>query len=557
MSGTQSPPTALANPPLPDNLVVCQQMIRELLATLCEQRQDNEQLRARIDQLLRRLYGPRAERFDPNQPLLFADLDTPAEATPTAPEPAPPAAEEDQRTKRKGHGRKQLPAHLRRERIDYTLTEAERICPCCGKLRHEIGTDVTEQLDYQPASLFVVEHVQHAYACAACQGEVIRADKAPQPIPKGLPGPGLLAYVAVSKHADHLPLYRLEQILARQGVDLTRSTLGAWLAQAANLLRPLHEEMIRRVLRTLVVHTDDTPVPVLDPEREHTRQGRLWLYLGDWMNPFNVFDYTPDHTQAGPQKFLAPFRGYLHADAYAGYDRVYKNQDVLEVACNAHARRKFYDARDNDPQRAHQALAYYRQLYDVEDQIRQAEADARQRAAMTDTEAALFRVWWEEQVVLYRQEYALPIWLQFHAWLLAQKDQVLPKSPLGEAVGYALNQYQALTEYLRQGFLAIDNNWAEREMKRVAIGRKNWLFAGSDNGGKTAAVLYSFTSTCQRHSLDPFVYLRDVFRRLPTQPAEQLAELLPDRWQPLPQSLPPPSSGPPTEAATPAPVSAP
>jgi transposase len=557
MSGTQTPPIALANPPLPDDLAVCQQMIRELLASLREQRQDNEQLRARIDRLLRRLYGPRAEHFDPNQPLLFADLNTPAEATPTAPTLAPPAPEADQKTKRKGHGRKQLPSHLRRERIEYTLTEAERICPCCGKLRHEIGTDVTEQLDYQPASLFVVEHVQHAYACAACQGEVIRADKLPQPIPKGLPGPGLLAYVVVSKQADHLPLYRLEQILARQGVDLTRSTLGAWMAQAADLLQPLYAEMVRRVLRTLVVHTDDTVVPVLDPEREHTRQGRLWLYMGDWMNPFNVFDYTPDRTQTGPQKFLKDFRGYLHADAYSGYDRVYKNQDVLEVACNAHARRKFYEARDNDPQRAHQALAYYWQLYEVEDQIRLAEAEARERGPMTETEAALFRVWWEEQVVLYRQEYALPIWLQFHAWLLAQKDQVLPKSPLGEALGYALNQYQALTEYLRQGFLAIDNNWAEREMKRVAIGRKNWLFAGSDSGGQTAAVLYSFISTCQRHGLDPFVYLRDVFRRLPTLLAEQLAELLPDRWQPLPHSLPPPSPGPPSEAATPAPVSAP
>src|SRR5438477_7868156 len=188
MSGTHTPPTSLGNPPLPDDLAVCQQMIRELLATLREQRQDNEQLRARLDQLLRRLYGPRAERFDPNQPLLFADLNTPADATPTAPAPAPSAAEDDPRTKRKGHGRKKLPPHLRRERIDYTLTEAECVCPCCGKLRHEIGTDVTEQLDYQPASLFVIEHVQHAYACAACQGEVSRADKLPQPIPKGLPG---------------------------------------------------------------------------------------------------------------------------------------------------------------------------------------------------------------------------------------------------------------------------------------------------------------------------------------------------------------------------------
>src|SRR5437868_8545884 len=200
MSRTQTSPT-LSPSPLPDDLATCQQMIRELLATLCEQRQDNEQLRTRLDQLLRRLYGPRAERFDPNQALLFADLNTPAEPTPAPPAPEPPTTQDQSTTKRKGHGRKPLPKHLRREPVHYTLTEAERLCPCCGLLRQEIGTAVTEQLDYQPASLFVVEHVQHSYACAACQGEVVRADKGPQPIPKGVPGPGLLAFVTVSKYA--------------------------------------------------------------------------------------------------------------------------------------------------------------------------------------------------------------------------------------------------------------------------------------------------------------------------------------------------------------------
>ena len=543
-----TPPAQPATVPLPDDLAVCQQMIRELLATLQEQRQDNAQLRAQLDLLLRRLYGPRAERFDPNQALLFADVNDPLPPEPAAP---PPRADEPVPRRKQGHGRRALPKHLRRERIDYPLSGPELLCPCCGEARRPIGSTVTEQLDYQPASLFVVEHVRHAYACARCQGEALAAAKPPQPVERGLPGPGLLAHVVVSKYADHLPLYRLEHIFARQGLDVTRSTLCDWMAHAAGVLRPLYEEMIRHVLRTLVVHTDDTPVPVLDPQREHTRTARLWAYLGDWMNPFNVFDYTPDRTQSGPQKFLETFTGFLHADAYGGYDRVYKMQEVVEVACNAHARRKFYEARDSDPARAHQALAYYRQLYDVEDQIRAAEATARARAPLTETEAALFRVFWEEQIVLYRQEQALPIWLHFHAWLLEQKSPVLPKSPLGEALTYALNQYQALTAYLRSGFLAIDNNWAEREMKRIAIGRKNWLFAGSDAGGATAAVLYSVISTCQRHRIDPFVYLRDILRRLPTQPAERLAELLPDRWQPLPPALPPPPAAPPARGSSP------
>jgi transposase len=537
MDASSTAPSLPATACLPDDLDLLKQMIQELLATLHAQRQDNVQLRARLDQLLRRLYGPRAERFDPDQLLLFAD------GAAAAPSPGPPASDPAAAAapaaKRRGHGRQQLPAHLRRERIDYTLTEAERICACCGHLRQEIGTTVTEQLDYQPASLFVVAHVQHAYACAACQGEVVRADKTPAPLAKGLPGPGLLAYVVVNKCVDHLPLYRQEGILSRQGVTLARSTLSDWMAHAADLLRPLYDEMVRRVLRTGVIHTDDTPVPVLDPTRDHTRLGRLWVHLGDWPNPYNVFDYTPDHTHTGPQKFLKKFHGYLQADAYAGYDRLYREQGVTEVACNAHSRRKFYEAKDSDPERAHRALAYYRQLYDIEEQIREAEAAARARAPLTETEEYLFRAWWEEQVVLYRQEYALPIWLEFHAWLSELWPPALPKSPLGEARTYLLNQYAALTIYLRHGFLAIDNNWAEREMKRIAIGRKNWLFAGSDAGGATAAVLYSFTSTCQRHGRDPFVYLRDVFRRLPTHPADRLAELLPDRWQP--PSVPPPT----------------
>src|SRR5579872_223742 len=234
------------SPPLPDDLDLLKQMIRELLATLRAQRQDNEQLRTRLDQLLRRLYGPRAERFDPNQPLLFAAVASLLEPPP-APAVVPAAVEPSTATRPRGHGRKPLPKQLRREPVEYTLTEAERVCPGCGNLRQAIGSTVTEQLDYQPAALFVVQHRQHAYACAACQGEVVRAEKLPQPLAKGLPGPGLLAHVVVSKCVDHLPLYRQEHILQRQGVDLARSTLGDWMAHCATVLRPLYEAMVQRV----------------------------------------------------------------------------------------------------------------------------------------------------------------------------------------------------------------------------------------------------------------------------------------------------------------------
>jgi transposase len=550
MSTPLASPAVLAAESLPDDVAYLKNLVRELFLSQQELRQDLAQVRQQLSQLLKRLYGPRGERFHPDQLLLFADCQQPADPPAPAPAGATEPATSSSGRPRSGHGRRTLPKHLRREPIHYRLTEAERLCPCCGTLRQEIGGDRTEQLDYQPASLFVTEHVQYRYACPHCHGQVASAPKPPPPLVKGLPGPGLLAWVVVSKYADHLPLYRQESIFRRQGVPLSRSTLCDWMAGAAALLRPLYDEMKGRVLRTLVVHTDDTTLPVLDTLREHTRTGRLWSYLGDWLNPFNVFDYTPDRSQSGPQTFLAPFRGYLQADAYAGYDRVYRGQGVVEVACNAHARRKFFEAKESDPERAHRALAYYRELYQVEEELREREAALRHSRVMSEEEAALFRVWWEEQVVLYRQEYALPVWLLFHAWVTEQRGQVLPKSPLGEALTYLLNQYGALTEYLRQGFLAIDNNWAEREMKRIAIGRKNYLFAGSDAGGTTAAILYSFISTCQRHGMDPFIYLRDVFHRLPTQPPEQLAELLPDRWR-LPTPSPPPSACGPPPASSP------
>jgi transposase len=546
MSTPLSSPTVPSAAALPDDLDYLKNLVRELLLTQQELRQDLAQVRQQLSQLLKRLYGPRGERFHPEQLLLFADCQQAAESPAAAPAGASASGASSSDRPRSGHGRRTLPKHLRRETIPYRLTEAERLCPCCGTLRQEIGCDRTEQLDYQPASLFVTEHVQYRYACPRCHGQVASAAKPPQPLVKGLPGPGLLAWVVVSKYADHLPLYRQESIFRRQGVALARSTLCDWVADAATLLRPLYDEMKGRVLSTLVVHSDDTPLPVLDPLREHTRTGRLWIYLGDWLNPFNVFDYTPDRSQSGPQTFLAAFRGYLQADAYAGYDRVYQGQGVVEVACNAHARRKFFEAKESDPERAHRALAYYRELYQVEEQIREREAALRGSRVMTEEEAALFRVWWEEQVVLYRQEYALPVWLLFHAWVTEERGQVLPKSPLGEAMTYLLNQYGALREYLRQGFLAIDNNWAEREMRRVAIGRKNYLFAGSDAGGGTAAVLYSFLSSCQRHGLEPFTYLRDVFSRLATHPPENIAELLPDRWRLA--AAAPPEGGPPAAA---------
>jgi transposase len=560
-------------------------MVLELLDSLREQRRDNEALRHRLDLLLRRLYGPRSERIDPHQLLLFPEPT--AEPTPVA-TTVPTPADKPQR-KCRPHGRRRLPDHLPREPRHHELNESERLCPGCGTLRIDIGTDRSEQLEYRPASLFVIEHFVHKYTCPCCNRAatavpeaespvlaepppvptpagavvpepesaapaepaavpppaaavpvpvVIAASKPAMPIAKGLAGPGLLAHLIVSKYTDHLPLYRLERICARHGVFLNRSTQSEWLGACAELLQPLYALMVSVVLQSRSLHTDDTTVDLQELGTHLLSTARLWGYLGDAAHPYNVFDFTVNRKRDGPQQFLATYQGYLHADAFSGYDGLYlpdpttATARILEVACNAHARRKFYEARGSDTLRAHQALASYRQLYELE------------RSAKDFT---------DDQRRQMRQELSLPILTKFHAWLEAQRPQVLPKSPMAEAIGYALNNWVALIRYTEAGFLTIDNNVAEREMKRIAIGRKNWLTIGSPRGGRTAAILMSFTSTCARLQIEPWSYLNDVLTRLPALPAEHLIELLPDRWEAArrahltpPVSSPPPPSSPST-----------
>jgi transposase len=552
-SSRDSRTVAVVPPVLPDDPVILKQMIRELLDSLADQQREMEGIQHRLHLLLQRLYGPRRERINPEQLLLFADALAAAapETTSYPEEDEEPAAAGRRRPRR--HGRRALPADLPRIPLVHDLTEAQKACPDCGQPRVKIGEETSSQLDYQPASLFVLEHIRPTYACSHCQGHVATAAKPEQPIDKGLPGPGLLAHVVTSKYADHLPLYRQERILERFGVELKRSTLCDWMARAAELLQPLYDRMIEQVLQASVIHTDDTPVAVQDPTQDQTKTGRLWVYLGDDAHPVNVFDYSPNRRRDGPATFLKDFQGYLQADAFSGYDGIYLTQPVIEVGCNAHARRKFFEAKTTDAVRAHQALAFYRQLYDVEHEA--AKNADKELARRWPNEPDLRRVEvLHAERFRWRQEKSVPIVKALEQWLKDQQADVLPKSPMGQAIGYARNHWTALTRYTQHGFLAIDNNWAEREMKRIAIGRKNWLFLGSDRGGRTAAVLFSFVSSCQRHGLDPFRYLEDVLYRLPGLPAERLEDLLPDRW-PSPRLGDPPTSARPQPAVAPRPPS--
>jgi hypothetical protein len=334
------------------------------------------------------------------------------------------------------------------------------------------------------------------------------------PIEKGLAGPGLLAQVAVSKYGDHVPLHRQEEIFRRQGVELSRQTMCGWMRGCADLANPLYELMKKRVLDSKALQTDDTPVPVLDPDLPRTRTGRIWTYVGDDEHPYTVYDYTPNRSRDGPEAFLEEFRGYLQADAYSGYDHFYKEPErgILEVACWAHCRRRFFEAQSSDLMRSTVMLAYIRLLYDVE------------------REAGERKLKGEARRVL-RQEKSKLILEDIRTYLEREQPQVLPKSPEGDAIAYTMSNWKALTRYLDDGDLAIDNNGAERSLRGIAVGRRNWTFYGSDNGGRTAAVLSSLIATSKRLGLNPFAYLRDVFERISSHPQGRLAELLPDQWK--------------------------
>jgi transposase len=562
MSPAAAPAVAAIDPAhLPDDTALLKAMLAEALAALRESRQEGEQLRQRLDQLLRRLYGPRSERLHPDQLLLFAE---PAAAGET--EASPTDLGEAAKPRRKGHGRQQLPRHLPRDRRVYELSEAERLCHNCGQARVVIGQEVSEQLDYEPASLIVIENVRLTYACPCCEKQrqaaaleptavppapaapdpgiapfsvaeltdtsatclvpektavstFLTAPRPPSPIARGLAGPGLLAHVIVSKFGDHLPLYRCERMLARFGVNLSRSTLCDWLAQSAALLRPLWELLHARVLESRVVQTDDTPVRVQAQAGVAAHQGRLWVQVGDAGHRYLVYFYSPNREGQWPQAFLAGYAGFLQCDAYAGYDALFATGAVVEVGCWAHARRKFFEAQKTDPEGSLYALGVIRQLYAVE-----------REAAEQANEQELSRPEFEALRLRLRQEKAVPLLKSLGEWLDKQAAAVLPKNPLGEAAGYARNLWAALQVYTTAGFLEIDNNAAERALRAVAIGRKNYLFFGSDLGGETAAVLYTFTQTCQALGIEPWRYLRDMLERLPCWPEDRLEELLPDRW---------------------------
>src|SRR5579884_1938887 len=513
--------------PLPSSVDVLQSMIAELRQALAEQRSRVAELEQAMDVLLRRLLRTPRDLWPADQPALFPEAQPRAdaaasEAVPAVTETAPSAAPQpapSPKTKKKGHGRRSLEELLKSlplQRCEHTLADAERLCPCCGRPRRKIGEQTSQQLEYIPAKLVCVQHAQFTYSCPHCPEHIVTAPKPPQPIDRGLAGPGLCALVTASKFDDYLPLYRQELILTRAGLFLARSTLCDWLMALGTLVRPLVERMKHDIFQSRVVQTDGTSIEVVLEGQRETKTGYFWPYLGDAIHPSVVVDFSLDKTKQHPQRFLADYTGYVQVDAYSAYDGCFiANPDAshpkIEVACWSHAERYFEAARDSDPARAAEVLGFIRALFAVEARAK--------REHLAETE-----------VLALRQREAVPILDDFKPWLERTRDQVLPKSPLADALRYALNQWQALRRYTEAGFLSADNNATERINKLIARGRVNWLFVGSPRGGETAARLLSLVVTCRRLHMDSFLYLRDVFTRLPGLPADRLDELLPDRW---------------------------
>lgn len=488
-------------------------ILQDMLVDVTQQLDKTQRL---LQQLLSARSSTRSEKLSADQLRLFAQ-ELGIEFTPK-PEAAekddsdgePPIAGGGSDGEAKPRGRRGLSPHLKRERIVHDLAEQEKHCEECHQDLRHMGEEVSERYEYIPAQLLVIEDACQKYACACT---VKTATKPAQPIEKSTAGASLLAHVIVSKLADHLPVHRQAKMLRRLGVEIADQTMCGWMRQSAELLTPLYDRLKGFVLESGVVGTDDTPVKVLDRKLPHTRKGRMWPYVGDHDHSAVIYDYTPTRERAGPERFLHSYRGYLQADAYVAYDSFFTNPErgMVEVGCWAHARRHVYHARETDQARMGAVLAFIAQLYALEKRGRRHHLRG-------------------EQLQLLREAVARPVLEQLHEYLLKITNQLLPKSEAGQAVSYILKNWRALTRYLEDGDLSIDNNHTERSLRGIAVGRNNWTFLGSDRGGKTMAILRSFVASCELLKLDPFEWFRDVLARIPTHSIQQLDELLPHAW---------------------------
>ena len=479
---------------------------------------ENLRLQLELQRYKKWRYGPRADRLT-NEEMAQALLEfgEQLQSKPIHPEDVAGRAEPEyelRRVKRRP-GRRHL-ANFENLPVTtqvYELSAEERICPCCGVERKEISSDESWQIEYMPGRFERLHHVRKKYACPGCEkaGENPQMEVAAKPeaaIEKGMAGPGLLAYIVTSKFSDYLPLYRLEDIFERQGFEISRATQSIWCGDIADLVEPLYELMAEQVRQSHVVATDDTIMPMQSVGK--TKSARMWVYVGDQGNPYNVFDFTLNRGRDGPKYFLQGYQNVLLADGYGGYDGVVAGNQITRAGCWAHARRKIIDAEKVAPEIAREAVALIGALFRVESQAKD------------------FSV---EQRLALRREKSAPVLAKLGEKLLGWKEQLLPKHPMAEAINYAVNQWAELNVFCSDGAVPLDNNVSEREMKRIVLNRKNSLFVGNPRGGRTAAILASLTSTCRRHEVDPQLYLTQLLINLPQAKVSELPDWLPDQWK--------------------------
>jgi transposase len=497
--------------------------ILELTAKLESTRRQLTTLQHQMEQMLRRLYGRKSEQLNPNQmmfdSIILESLEQNAQQTP--PEAAAPVEPEviKPRKASQHHGRVPIPEHLERVEILLDLPDEQKVCPETGEPLKVIAVEVSEKLEYRPGKLIVNVYKRPQYALperADSFAGVIAAAMPEHPIAKCKADVGLLAHLIVSKFADHLPLYRQDGIFEREGVTIPRATQSSWLMQVYESINYLDGTMRRAVLEDDVVFTDDTPIPLQVKGNGKLKKARLWVYVrGGTGPPLTVYDFAIDRSKRRPLDFLNDYQGYVHADAYSGYDELFRKEGIVEVGCWAHARRKFDEAATSRPKEATDILARIARLYhEVETPC----------ADMTPEERRCFR-----------QEHAAPLLDGIFEKIEELRRRTTPSEPLRKAIDYALNQRKALYRYLEDGRLRPDNNLAENAMRPVAIGRKNWLFVGSERGGRAAALFMGLVRSCKDCQINPWEYFDDMLRRIMSHPVTRLRELLPDQWKPLPK----------------------
>ncbi len=473
--------------------------------------QQIEHLKLLLEKMCRDAYGAKSEKLDRNVDQLELKLEE-LQSDQAADEVIEQLAS-DTPIKNKP-ARKPLPDHLRREVITHTLSQ--ECCPDCGGKLRKLGEDVSEHLERIPETFKVVRHVRVKMSCSSCD-KIVQPPAPPRPIERCLAGPALLAHVLSAKYANHIPLNRQSEIYAREGVELDRSTLAGWVGASSQLLAPLVEAVRRHVMAGRKIHADDTPVPVLSPGRGRTKTGRLWTYVRD-DRPAGVntapavwFAYSPDRKGEHPQRHLKDFRGVLQADAYAGYGHLYGTGNIQEAACMAHARRKLHDIQEIHPSPiTTEALDRIGALYGIEREIRGQTAERRREV---------------------RQARAKPLLEQLHRWFEQKLATLSAKSDTAAAIRYALSRWRALTRYVDDGLIEIDNSSAERALRAVALGRRNYLFAGADSGGERAAAIYSLVGSAKLNGVDPELYLRTVLTRIAEHPINRIDDLLPWNFQ--------------------------